>query len=280
MQMPDEVRAGATRLRMLLGLGGEERIPLGVILGTGLSFLSERIDGKEVPFSDLPFFPVSTTSSHKGSFVYGTLDGWPLLIQAGRVHLYEGYSAGEVCMGVRVMASLGIHTLLVTNAAGALNPLFGVGNLFLATDQINMTGLSPLSGPNHESFGLRFPDMSRPFDPDLMAAAQQKALDLGIPLEKGVYIGVHGPELETPAETRMYRMLGADAIGMSSVLEVISARHLGLRVLALSSLANKNLPDCMESMSIEEIVRQSALAERHLSSLLTALLPELCRETS
>ncbi|MBO4368477.1 MAG: purine-nucleoside phosphorylase [Desulfovibrio sp.] len=278
MQNPSVIRRVADFLRSCLGRTLSDSLPVGLVLGTGLSQFARHIDGEEVPYESIPDFPKSSTLSHKGSFVVGSFHGLPLIVQAGRCHLYEGYSPQDVCMGVRVMHALGIHTLILTNACGALNPFFRVGSLFMAVDQINMTGCSPLIGPNHDAWGVRFPDMSRPFDPALCLAAEARALALGIALEKGVYIGVHGPELETPAETRFYRMLGADAIGMSSVLEVICANHLGLRVLELSSVANKNLPDCMEPIAIEEIVAASERAEGDLLRLLEALVPDLAKE--
>ena len=171
-------------------------------------------------------------------------------------------------MGVRVMAGLGIGSLVVTNAAGALNPQFDAGSLMLMTDQINFTGTTPLAGPNVEQWGPRFPDMSCIFDPELRALALESAAMLGIRLERGVYIGVHGPQMESPAETRMYRQWGADAIGMSTVLEVLAARHLGLRVLGISCLSNKNLPDCMSPVPIEEVIEVAGKAGRRLERLL------------
>ncbi len=178
-------------------------------------------------------------------------------------------------MGVRVMHGLGVQTLVVTNAAGALNPAFETGRLMLICDQVNLTGVSPLTGINCEAWGLRFPDMSEVFDVKLRALAQTTAISLGIALERGVYVGVHGPELETPAETRLYRALGCDAIGMSSVLEIISARHLGMRILGLSCLTNKNLPDCMAPVTIEDILASSRRAAGDLSRLLLGMLPAM-----
>ena len=198
----------------------------------------------------------------------GDVAGVTVLAQQGRCHLYEGYQPAQVCMGVRVMAGLGVRTVVITNAAGALNPQFDAGSLMAMTDQINFTGATPLAGPNVDEWGPRFPDMSRIFDPELLALAMESASLLGIRLERGVYIGVRGPQLESPAETRMFRQWGADAIGMSTVLEVLAARHLGLRVLGISCLSNKNLPDCMAPTSLEEIVEVAARAGRQLERLL------------
>lgn len=202
----------------------------------------------------------------------GDAGGVPLIIQEGRCHIYEGYGPADVCMGTRVMGALGIEGLIVTNAAGALNPRFDAGSVMLVTDHINFTGLSPLTGPNADSAGPRFPDMSAVYDPGLISLAEQAALSTGIRLEKGVYAGLAGPQLETPAETRMFRALGADAIGMSTVLEVIAARHMGLKVLGFSCLSNKNLPDCMAETSLEEIIETAGIAGKRLTTIIARLL--------
>jgi inosine guanosine and xanthosine phosphorylase family len=248
----------------------------GIVLGTGLGNLAQKLEqATQIPFSDLPDFPLSTTQSHRGAFIAGFLAGTPVLLQQGRCHIYEGRTPDDVCMGVRVMATLGIRSLVVTNAAGALNPQFDVGGLMLLTDHINMCGHSPLRGPNIDAWGPRFPDMSAVYDREFIRIAEEKALALGLRLERGVYIGLPGPELETPAETRAYRLLGADAVGMSTVLEVIAARHMGVRVLGISCLSNKNLPDCMEKMTIEDIIAETEKAGGRLAALLLAALPEI-----
>lgn len=178
-------------------------------------------------------------------------------------------------MGVRVMAGLGVRALVITNAAGALNPLFDAGSLMCMSDMINHTGVSPLTGPNCAGFGERFPDMGAPFDAGFRRLAREAALRLGLRLEQGVYIGVHGPEMETAAETRMYRQWGADAVGMSTVLEVIAARHRGMRVLGISCLTNKNLPDCMTPAPLAEVIAVAGRAGESLGRLLEEVLPEL-----
>lgn len=248
---------------------------IGIILGTGLgeSLAAEPI--AKTPFSCLPNFPVPLESSHKGIFILANISGKNLLIQQGRCHLYEGYSPYQICMGVRVMHELGVKTLIITNAAGALNPLFEVGSLMCIADIINFTGFSPLTGQNCPEWGERFPDMSAPFDAELQKIAINCAKDLRMRLELGVYIAVHGPEMETPAETRMYRQWGADAIGMSSSLELITARHLGMRVLGISALTNKNLPDCMKEAPIEEVIRQARKAGEKLENLITAICKKI-----
>lgn len=255
------------------------RPAIGLVLGTGLGELSGAVErAVRVPYSELPDFPLSTVDSHQGLFTAGWVGGVPVLLQEGRCHLYEGYSPEEVVTGVRVMASLGVRVLALTNASGALNPIFEPGEVMLITDHINFTGQSPLTGPNDDHLGPRFPDMSSAYDPRLIELARQEGLRQGIILEKGVYLGLRGPQLETPAETRMFRQWGADAVGMSSVMETIAARHLGLRVLGLSCLSNKNLPDAMQPNPLEEIIRVAALAGQKLQRLLPPLLEQIHRD--
>jgi purine-nucleoside phosphorylase len=280
MQNFEDVQSAAHALRTRLPREALQKAPIGLILGTGLSGLVDEMDDSldervVVPCAQLPNFPVPGIDSHKGFFVWGRLreSRTPVLIQQGRCHLYEGRTPAQVCMGVRVMAELGAGTLVITNVAGALNPRFEAGDIMCISDQINNTGLSPLTGKNRAAWGEPFPDMSAPFDRRLQELALATAAELKIRLERGVYIGVHGPELETPAETRAYRQWGADAIGMSSVLEVIAARHLGMRVLGISCLTNKNLPDCMLPVSLEEIIAVAERAGANLSALVRAVLP-------
>jgi purine-nucleoside phosphorylase len=259
--------------------------PVGIVLGTGLSGLAETLSDRiSVPYADVPGFPVSSVEGHTGAFVWGNFPlecghddrcGQPVLIQQGRCHLYEGYSPAQVCMGVRIMAELGVKILIITNAAGALNPQFETGRIMCMTDIINHTGQSPLTGKNYPAWGERFPDMSAPLDADLRALALDAAQQMGFWLERGVYIGVHGPEMETPAETRMYRQWGADAVGMSSVLEIIAARHCGMRVLGLSCLTNKNLPDCMQPAPFHTVLAMAASTQKHLRRLLRVLVTKI-----
>ena len=259
--------------------------PVGIVLGTGLSALAEKLqDRVVVPYTDLPGFPASSVEGHAGAFVWGRFAGACgeddsigryALIQQGRCHLYEGRTPAEVCMGVRVMALMGVKTLVITNAAGGLNPQFEAGGIMCMSDIINNTGHSPLTGINVEEWGSRFPDMCAPLDADLRAMAMETAAKMGLRLERGVYIGVHGPEMETPAETRMYRQWGADAVGMSTVLEIIAARHMGMRVLGLSCLTNKNLPDCMTPAPLEEILAVAAVAGKNLGRLIRAMVTNL-----
>ncbi|MHC1788122.1 purine-nucleoside phosphorylase [Solidesulfovibrio sp.] len=248
---------------------------VGLVSGTGLggiaSLLAER---REMATADIPGFPRSTAPSHAGVLALGHIQSRPVVLLSGRLHLYEGHSPRDVAYGVRLLAGLGVKTLILTNAAGALDPHFPAGGLMRVTDHINLTGRNPLLGPNEDGAGPRFPDMSRAYSPRLGALADAAALKLGLRLERGVYAGVLGPSLETPAETRMLRLLGADAVGMSTVTEVIAARHLGLDVLALSCLTNLNLPDCMAETTLEAVIATAKQAEGDLTRLLTSVIPE------
>lgn len=228
-----------------------------------------------IPFADIPGFPRATVASHAGRFAAAYFADKAVLLQQGRCHLYEGYTPAQVCMGVRVAHALGVRSLVIANAAGCLNPLWDEGDLMLIADHVNCTGTSPLTGPNHDAWGPRFPDMSSAYDREYQRLALEAARTTGVRLERGVYVGILGPELETPAQTRMYRQAGADAIGMSTVLEVIAARHLGMRVLGFSCLSNKNLPDCMEETGLERIIATVQASSGKLIRLLSALLPHL-----
>lgn len=279
MQNPKEVQCAVNHLRDRFAESWPQGDPpAGIILGTGLSSLADAAeDAVRVPYGEIPGFHPPTVTGHAGRLTLGRLGPKrrPVLLLEGRRHLYEGADPAEVCMGVRVLALLGVRTLVVTNAAGAINPQFDAGSLMCVTDQINLTGCSPLAGPNVDAWGPRFPDMSAPFDPDLRALALECARREGIRLERGVYVGVRGPQLETPAETRMYRLLGGDAVGMSSVLEVVAARHMGMRVLEISCLTNRNLPDCMAPATIEEIVAAAERSGADLARLITAIVTDL-----
>lgn len=249
---------------------------IGVVLGSGLgNWIEAGSIRKRIPYSDIPGFPVSTVEGHAGALLEAQIKGVSISIFSGRFHLYEGYTPHEVTLPVRVLGLLGAESLILTNAAGALNPLFATGGLMLLTDHINMTGHNPLTGPNVDAWGARFPDMSQVYCPALREKAMQAALACGQRLEQGVYVAVAGPSLETPAETRMYRIVGADAIGMSTVPEAIIAHHMGMKVLGISCLTNKNLPDCMAATSHEDILRQANESAAALGSLLCALIPNL-----
>ena len=274
MQNHEEVRRVAAYVSEQFP--GSFRPELALVCGTGLGELVEMFRFvRRISFADIPGFPRATVASHAGCFAAAYFAEKPVLLQQGRCHLYEGYTPAQVCMGVRVAHVLGARSLVIANAAGCLNPLWGAGDLMLITDHINCTGTSPLTGPNHDPWGPRFPDMSKVYDREYERLALEAAQATGVRLERGVYVGVLGPELESPAQTRMYRQAGADAIGMSTVLEVIAARHLGMRVLAFSCLSNANLPDCMKETDLEEIIATVQATSGKLIRLLSALLPRL-----
>ncbi len=278
MQNARKVQNAVSGIRKRIGdhCTGDATPTLGIILGTGLGGLADAVRvHATVPYADIPDFPRSTVQSHAGQFLFGTLGGLPVVLQQGRNHLYEGYQPDDVCMGVRCMAALGARTLIVTNAAGCLNPQWQAGDLMVIADHINTTGRSPLTGENHDAWGLRFPDMSRAYDPALRELAMRSALNIGIRLESGIYAGVCGPQMETPAETRMLRMLGADAVGMSTVMEVIAARHMGLRVLGFSCLTNKNLPDCMEEAPLEQVIAMATRSGTNLARLIENVVAQM-----
>ncbi|ARA94949.1 purine-nucleoside phosphorylase [Rhodothermaceae bacterium RA] len=245
---------------------------LGIILGTGLGALAREIDVEvDVPYDDLPHFPISTVESHHGRLLIGRLGGVPVYALQGRFHLYEGYTPREVTLPVRVLATLGVDTLLISNAAGGMNPHYRRGDLMMLTDHINLQGANPLVGPNVEDWGPRFPDMSEPYDVELRHLAERVALEQGIKLHQGVYVAVVGPNLETRAEYRFLRLIGGDVVGMSTVPEVIVARHMGVRVLAISVITDECFPDALEPISIEDVLAAAARAEPDLTRIMKAV---------
>jgi len=249
---------------------------IGMITGTGLENLTEKIKVDfRIPYKEIPHFPTSTVKGHKGTLVSGRLAGRTVLAMEGRFHLYEGYSPYEITFPIRVMSGLGIKYLFISSAAGGLNPSFKPGSIMIVIDHINLTGRNPLIGPNIEEFGPRFPDMSQVYDPDLINLAKKKALQRNITLNQGVYIGITGPSLETPAETRFLRMIGADAVGMSTVSEVIVGVHCGLRVLAIVVITNLNLPGNMKKTAIEEVIGAANAVGPSLSSLWESIIEDL-----
>jgi purine-nucleoside phosphorylase len=248
----------------------------GIILGTGQGDWAARLEGASgLAYRELPHFPPATSPSHAGRLSWGQLSGKPVMLCQGRFHAYEGYSLRQVTFPVRVLASLGVKTLIVTNAAGGLNPLFKAGDLMLICDHINLMGDNPLVGENIDAWGPRFPDLSQVYDRGLREKTAAVARRLGIGLRQGVYVAVKGPSLETPAETRFLRQIGADAVGMSTVPEVITAAHAGLRVLGISVLSNLNLPDAMAPIAIEAIIDTVGRAEPQLMQLLLGVIQEV-----
>jgi purine-nucleoside phosphorylase len=252
---------------------------VGIILGSGLGGFAESIqDPSVIPFSALPGWPVSTVAGHEGRLVIGLLEGQPVMVLQGRVHYYEGYSMAEVTLSVRVMQRLGVGTLIVTNAAGAINPEYAPGDLMLITDQLNlmtMAGPNPLRGPNLAEIGPRFPDMSQAYDREYLRAARQAAVDEGITLREGVYAGLAGPSYETPADLRFLRMAGADAVGMSTTPEVIVARHGGTRVLGISGISNKANLDGNTTTTHEEVLAAGKVIVPKLERILRAVLKRM-----
>lgn len=235
MTLRDRVEEAASVLRSRCPLAPE----VGVVLGSGLGALADAVEQvAAVPYAEIPHVPVPTVEGHRGRVVLGRLDGRALAVMQGRVHLYEGYTAAQVAFPIRVLAALGVRTLIVTNAAGGIHAGFDAGDLMIITDHINFTGTNPLVGPNDDTLGPRFPDMSQPYDPALRALAEAAARAEQIRVRAGVYAGVLGPSYETPAEVAMLARWGADAVGMSTVPEVIAARHTGMRVLGISAITN------------------------------------------
>jgi len=253
-----------------------DRPATGLILGTGLGMLAGEIqNATSIDYEEIPHFPVSTVETHHGRLVTGTLEGHQVIALQGRFHLYEGYDAREVTLAVRALKLLGVERLLISNAAGGMNPHFSRGDLMMITDHINLLGDNPLVGPNIDEWGPRFPDMSNPYDTDLRNLAQMAALALGIQLREGVYVAVSGPNLETRAEYRFLRLIGADAVGMSTVPEVIVARHMGLPVLAVSVITDECFPDALRPISVPEILAAAADAEPRLTAILKKVIAGL-----
>lgn len=249
---------------------------VGIVLGTGLQQLASHCAVEcSIRYEQIPHMPCSTAPSHRGQLLFGMWSGVPVAIMQGRVHYYEGYTMQEVTYGVRLLKALGIHTLVLTNAAGALNPLFQRGDVMLITDHINLMGGSPLIGPNDDTLGERFPDMSDAYTATLRHLARRIALEERIPLREGVLVAVHGPSLETRAEYRFLRLIGADAVGMSTVPEVIAAVHSRLRVVAFSMLTDECFPDALVPVSVAEIIATAEATAPKLGQLLSALLPHL-----
>ena len=249
---------------------------IGLVAGTGLGdAIGVLRAAAAFDYRSIPHFPTATVPSHAGRLLFGDVRGRPLVVMQGRFHLYEGYSPAEVAFPIRVMRELGARMLVVTNAAGGLNPAFRPGDLMAITDHINLTGENPLAGPNVAAWGPRFPDMTRVYDRGLIDTAQSAALSARIAIRKGVYAGLRGPSLETPAETRFLRIAGADAVGFSTVPEVIAAIHGGMRVLGLSVITNVNDPDHPVPATVEDIIAVAQGAAPVLETLLAGIMEQL-----
>ena len=249
---------------------------VGIILGTGLGQLVESIEIEaNISYEQIPHLPVSTVESHAGRLIFGALSGKKVVAMQGRFHFYEGYTMQEITFPVRVMKELGIQMLLVSNACGGLNPQFKAGDIMAITDHINLQGGNPLIGVNDDTLGPRFPDMYNCYDKDLIALAEETALELGIKLQKGVYVSVAGPNLETAAEYRFLRGIGADVVGMSTVPEVIAARHQGTKVLGFSIVTDMGLPDALKPTNLDEIIAVANKSEPVLTRLLTRIVEKI-----
>jgi len=257
------------------------RPQVGLVLGSGLNSLADEVSEADIiPYREIPHFPVSTIQGHSGQLVVGQLARQTVMVMQGRTHYYEGYSMQRVTLPVRVMRLMGIHTLFVTNAAGGINPNFRPGDLMLISDHINligMAGLNPLRGRNLDEWGPRFPDMSQAYDPALQATARHAAVGLGITLQEGVYVCLAGPSFETPSDIRFLRIIGADAVGMSTVPEVTVARHSGIRVLGISSISNVAITEPTEGQQTthEEVLHAGKTSVPRLASLIKATLHDL-----
>jgi purine-nucleoside phosphorylase len=265
--------AGALRARI-------KRTPrIGIILGSGLGPLAEAVqDPVVIQFGELPLWPVSTVQGHEGRLIVGQLEGQDVLVMQGRIHFYEGYSMSQVGLPVRVMQRIGVEILIVTNAAGAVNPEYAPGDLMLITDHLNLIGMagnSPLHGPNLDEFGPRFPDMGQAYDRELAAIAREVAQEKGLSLWEGVYICLAGPSFETPADLRFLRGIGADAVGMSTVPEVTVARHGGTRVLGISTISNKANLDGLTMTTHEEVLAAGKIVVPRLTALISGVLHRL-----
>ncbi|WP_210609734.1 purine-nucleoside phosphorylase [Priestia flexa] len=249
---------------------------IGLILGSGLGVLADEIqDAVKIPYNDIPEFPVSTVEGHAGQLVIGTIHDVPVIAMQGRFHFYEGYSLEKVTFPVRVMKELGIETIIVTNAAGGINESYNPGDLMLISDHINNFGTNPLIGPNDSELGVRFPDMSTAYCPKLRALAKDVASELNIAVQEGVYVGNTGPTYETPAEVRMLRVVGGDAVGMSTVPEVIVARHASLRVLGISCISNMAAGILDQPLHHDEVIETTEKVKKQFLALVKEIVKQI-----
>jgi len=249
---------------------------IGIILGTGLGGLVNDIAIEyTIDYTDLPHFPLSTVESHKGKLIFGKLEDNEVVCMQGRFHYYEGYSMKQIAYPVRVMKKLGVEILLVSNACGGLNPLYRKGDVMLMVDHINLLGDNPLIGKNEDEFGPRFPDMSEPYSLSLISIAEKVALEEKIKLQKGVYVAVPGPNLETKAEYRFLRNIGADVVGMSTIPEDIVANHMGMKVLGMSIITDECFPDSLKPVNVEEIIAAANEAEPKMTAIIKGVVNKL-----
>jgi purine-nucleoside phosphorylase len=271
-ELYDQVQEAAQAIRSRWA--GQPRV--GIILGTGLGGLAQEIESEAaLAYEGILHFPRSTVTSHAGRLVCGKLAGTTVVAMEGRFHFYEGYSLKQITLPVRVFKALGCDVLIVSNAAGGMNPQYDKGDLMLIEDHVNLMGDNPLLGPNDDRLGIRFPDMCYPYDRELLTLGQRIALEEGIPCQKGVFVAVPGPNLETRAEYRFLRAIGADAVGMSTVPEVIVGVHAGLRNLGISVITDLCLPDALAPVKLEDILETAAQAEKKLRVLVRRIVGEL-----
>ncbi|MEW5917810.1 MAG: purine-nucleoside phosphorylase [Gemmatimonadota bacterium] len=272
MHTLENVQASAAVVRARYSIAPD----VAIILGTGLGGLASRIESPVViEYADIPDFPLSTVESHAGRLLCGTLGGKNVVAMQGRFHRYEGYTLQQASFPVRVLHALGARTLIVSNVSGGMEPTWELGDLMLIADHINLLGDNPLVGPNDERLGPRFPDMSAPYDAELRALARRVAGELGITLREGVYLALSGPSLETRAEYRMLRTLGADVVGMSTVPEVIVAVHSRMRVLGVSIITDMCIPDTLEPVDVAKIIATAGRAEPKLTALISGVIERL-----
>ena len=257
--------------------GKIKQVPyIGLLTGTGLGESAESMAiDTTIKYQDIPHFPISTVQTHIGRMLAGDLNGCPVIAMQGRFHLYEGYSPLEVTYPIRVMQQLGVKILILSNASGGLNPSFKAGDIMLITDHINLTGANPLIGPNEDSWGIRFPDMTRAYNQELIAVAASIAKSAGTKLQKGIYVGLTGPSLETPAEVRFLQTIGAEAVGFSTVQEVIAAVHGSMRVLGLSTITNVHDPDDPIPATVEEIIEVAKGATPLLETIMKGVAEKI-----
>lgn len=279
MTLREQMERAATAIRAQLPSNGDGFSPrVGIILGTGLARLADDIDMvATINYGDIPGFPLSTVESHPGRLIVGTLAGVPTVAMQGRFHFYEGYSMAQITFPVRVMRQLGIDTLIVSNACGGMNPLYRRGDLMLMEDHINLIGDNPLIGPNDEALGPRFPDMSEPYSHELLEIGEEVALREGVRVQRGVYVAVSGPNLETRAEYRFLRTIGADVVGMSTVPEVIVARHMSMRVFGVSIVTDECFPDSLQPVDVAEIIAAANQAEPKMTRIIRGVVERLGR---
>ncbi len=253
-----------------------DEFEIGIILGTGLGGLVSEIKIEhEIDYSSLPHFPLSTVESHKGKLILGSINGKKVVAMQGRFHYYEGYTMQQITYPVRVMKFLGVKTLLISNACGGMNPQFKRGDIMIITDHINLLGDNPLIGKNEDELGPRFPDMSEPYDYQLIELAEQVAIENKIKVQKGVYVAVPGPNLETRAEYRFLRNIGADVVGMSTVPENIVANHMGLKVLGFSIVTDECFPDSLKPVDVKEIIETAMKAEPKMTLIMKEVIKKL-----